>query len=100
MHPEKIGHWRTRGFNYEDQVKDTYEFHETLAAMIVGGGVCFFFWGYGPDFKYRDWARREAYIRTAKREALGLPLIDRNVVDPDRIVLPTEEELGDFEVTM
>lgn len=98
-YPQRLGHWKPLGFDYQNPVHDKYAYHEML-----GGSVFFFMlglwmWSYAPDWKLREWARREAWLRTHKREALGLPLIDRYVVDPDRVVLPTEEELGDFPVT-
>lgn len=46
----------------------------------------------------RDWAQREAYLLVREREAKGLPLVDCNYVDESKIVLPSEEELGDFEL--
>lgn len=52
---------------------------------------------YFPDHRMRDWTAREAYIELARREALGLPLIDRNLVPPENVNLPSDEELGDFE---
>ena len=53
---------------------------------------------YSPDSRYKEWAVREAYIELARREALGLPLIDADLVPRENINLPTEEELGDFEI--
>lgn len=97
-HPQRLGHWRPMGFDYTSPVRDKYMFHEFLLMTFTGGILILWFWMYGPDTRENDWARREAFLRTAKREALGLPLIDRDVVDPERIVLPTEEELGDFYV--
>lgn len=46
----------------------------------------------------KHWFQREAYIELARREALGLPLIDPNLVPPENINLPTEEELGEFDI--
>lgn len=40
-----------------------------------------------------DWAQREAFIEVNRREQLGLPFIDPNLVDPEKITLPSEEEL-------
>lgn len=97
--PAKLGHWFPLGFDYTDPVRDKYMFHELLFFFCTGGIICLWLFSYGPDLKDKEWARREAFLRTHKREALGLPLIDPNVVDPDRIVLPTEEELGDYRVT-
>lgn len=46
----------------------------------------------------REWAQREAYLELARREAAGLPLVDPNLIDPSKIELPTDEELGDTEI--
>jgi NADH dehydrogenase (ubiquinone) 1 beta subcomplex subunit 11 len=67
----------------------------TVTLGLVGTGFLLAYW---PDHRLRDWAQREAYIEIARREALGLPHIDPNLVPPEKINLPTEEELGDFEV--
>lgn len=45
-----------------------------------------------------DWSLREAFLELDRREALGLPLIDPNLVDPSKIQLPTDEELGGYRV--
>jgi NADH dehydrogenase (ubiquinone) 1 beta subcomplex subunit 11 len=49
---------------------------------------------------HRDvaWAQREAYLELARREGTGLPLIDANLIEPSRVELPSDEELGDFEI--
>jgi NADH dehydrogenase (ubiquinone) 1 beta subcomplex subunit 11 len=49
-------------------------------------------------YRLRDWSQREAYLLVREREAMGLPLIDPNYTDESTIVLPSEEELGDFEI--
>ena len=41
---------------------------------------------------------REAYLVLAEREALNLDPVSRDYIDPDKIELPTEEELGDIEI--
>ena len=41
-----------------------------------------------------DWAQREAYLEIARREALGLPLIDPDYIPPEKMLLPTDEELA------
>jgi hypothetical protein len=33
-----------------------------------------------------------------RRENAGLPMISKNLVPPDRIILPSDEELRDFEI--
>lgn len=98
--PSRLGHWTSDGFSYTSPVADNYYYHELTFLLVFGviiGGAGFY---YAPDVHLHDWARREAFLRIAKREALGIPLIDRNVVDPERVVLPTEEELEDYKVIM
>lgn len=94
--PQRLGHWQSMGYNWESPLADRYLFHEYLAAIILGSMFFAWAWNWSPDHRLKDWAKREAYLRTHKREALGLPIIDKNVIDPDRIVLPTEEELDGF----
>lgn len=98
--PRRLGHWRPLGFDYTNPLADKYYYHELLGGFLVIGGTFFWLWLYAPDYRFKDWARREAFLRVHKREALGLPLIDPDVIDPDRVHLPTEEEIGDFEVTL
>lgn len=43
-----------------------------------------------------DWAQREAFLEVHRREKLGLPFIDPNLVDPEKITLPSEEELKEL----
>ena len=46
-----------------------------------------------------DWAQREAYLEIERRRKLGLPLVDPNLIPPERIKLPSMEELGpDFKI--
>merc|ERR1712088_1028605 len=53
---------------------------------------------YKRDFSLRDWGRREAMIIMLEREEAGLHYIDRNFVDPSKLDLPSDEELGDAPV--
>jgi hypothetical protein len=45
------------------------------------------------DFMMRDWTSREAYLEIARREAMGLPLIDPDYIPPSKMLLPSDEEL-------
>ncbi|XP_038054527.1 NADH dehydrogenase [ubiquinone] 1 beta subcomplex subunit 11, mitochondrial-like [Patiria miniata] len=47
---------------------------------------------YLPESNGRQWARRQAEIVINERRKKGVPLIDANMSDPDKIVLPSEEE--------
>ena len=51
-------------------------------------------------FRLQHWKLREAYLELARRESNGLPLIDPNLVPPEKMIkyLPSDEELGDTEV--
>lgn len=49
-------------------------------------------------YRMRHWAQREAFLELRRREALGLPAIDANLIDPEKIELPSEEEIGNFEI--
>lgn len=46
----------------------------------------------------RHWAQREAYLKLREREAQGLTAIDPNLIDLDRIELPSDEELVGQEI--
>lgn len=97
--PKKIKPWVSYGFSDEDQEVDNHLMHLTVFVAI---SLCFCFGGwlliYIPDFRQRDWMLREAYLVLREREAKGLPPIDPNLVDPAKIKLPTDEELGDTEI--
>jgi len=95
----KKKYWRTLGFNWHDEKLDQLDFNYVMFVTVTIGvvGIGFLF-AYLPEFRLKDWSQREAYIEIARREALGLPYIDPNVVPPEKINLPTEEELGDFEI--
>ncbi|VDK21048.1 unnamed protein product [Taenia asiatica] len=48
-----------------------------------------------------DWARREAFLELERRRKLGLPLVDPNLIPPERVKLPPKEELGpDFKIIL
>lgn len=48
----------------------------------------------------KDWSYREAYIEIARREKYGLPYISKDYIDPEKVAatLPSDEELGDFQI--
>ena len=48
----------------------------------------------------KEWALREAHLEIARRQKAGLPLISKDLVDPQRVALslPSDEELRDFEI--
>jgi len=79
---------------------DYYDRHTDIAVHRI---LCFLFMFqiisivfivcYTPDFMMRDWTSREAYLEIARREAMGLPLIDPDYIPPSKMLLPSDEEL-------
>jgi len=91
--------WMSYGFDFKDEKADrsamnsSFFFSVTLC-LVVGG----FIWAYLPDPMLRDWAQREAYLVLRHRESSGKEPIDKNYINPEKIVLPSESELGDTEI--
>jgi len=95
----KTKNWVSYGFDVESKIDDRKATHSTffvgVTLCLVG---CGYYLMYLPDYQLRDWAQREAFIELRRRELAGLPAIDPNLIDPSKIVLPTDEELGDTEI--
>ncbi|XP_037070993.1 NADH dehydrogenase [ubiquinone] 1 beta subcomplex subunit 11, mitochondrial-like [Pollicipes pollicipes] len=72
-----------------------YMFFISISCGVV---LCSFIWAYLPDPRGLDWAHREAFLQIHARESAGLPLLDPNLVDPAKIELPSDEELGDTRI--
>uniref|UniRef100_A0A8D2HJE6 NADH dehydrogenase [ubiquinone] 1 beta subcomplex subunit 11, mitochondrial n=1 Tax=Urocitellus parryii TaxID=9999 RepID=A0A8D2HJE6_UROPR len=49
------------------------------------------FVAYLPDYRMREWARREAERLVKYREANGLPVMESNCFDPSKIQLPDDD---------
>jgi NADH dehydrogenase (ubiquinone) 1 beta subcomplex subunit 11 len=93
--------WVSYGFDFKNEEADRNAMNATfffsITLCIVFGG---FVWAYYPDVLLRDWAQREGYLELRRRETQGLPLIDRNLIDPSKIILPSDEELGDTDIVI
>lgn len=91
--------WVSYGFDEKSKSLDRAVMHLLLfgsvSVMLVFG---IFYFAYLPDYSLQDWSQREAYLELRRREAAGLPLIDPNLIDPSKITLPSDEELGDTEI--
>lgn len=91
--------WVSYGFDNKskslDRVVTHLVFFSTVSLFLVFGT---FYVAYLPDYSLQDWSQREAYLELRRREAAGLPLIDPNLIDPAKITLPSDEELGDTEI--
>jgi NADH dehydrogenase (ubiquinone) 1 beta subcomplex subunit 11 len=93
--------WVSYGFDFKNEEADRNAMNATfffsITLCIVFGG---FVLAYYPDVLLRDWAQREGYLELRRRETQGLPLVDRNLIDPSKIILPSDEELEDTEIVI
>lgn len=93
--------WVSYGFDFKNETDDinamnaTFFFSVTLC-LVIGG----FLWAYLPDYGMRDWSQREGYLVLRRREQQGLAAIDANLISAEKIVLPTDEELGDLDIVI
>lgn len=91
--------WVSWGWEVKDKeadrnaMKASFFFSVTLCIVFAS-----FYLAYTPDNFQIDWAQREAFLELRRREAAGLPLVDPNYVDPAKVTLPSDEELGDTEI--
>ncbi|KAL6442406.1 hypothetical protein ACFW04_002562 [Cataglyphis niger] len=91
--------WVSYGFSVTDEAEDRHTMHATMFVVVTIVFVLgFTVMAYLPDVRGKDWAQREAYLQIRYREEQGLPLIDPNLIDPSKITLPSDEELGDTEI--
>ncbi|RZB39925.1 NADH dehydrogenase [ubiquinone] 1 beta subcomplex subunit 11, mitochondrial, partial [Asbolus verrucosus] len=98
---KKVEHknWVNYGFDTKSKDADRTALHSIMFAsvtlcLVVGG----YYITYLPDYNLRDWSQREAFLELRRREKLGLPLVDPNLIDPAKVTLPSDEELGDTEI--
>merc|ERR1712154_84443 len=99
--PETEDNWISYGFSYVDKTYDRFSYHLSFFLFLTFGtiGVGFVL-AYQPDHRLVSWANREAYLELARREQLGLPLVDPDYVPRDKIVLPPDEVLDEFEIVI
>ena len=83
-----------------NRVEDNQQFH--FFCFLIAGmtiyPILFFTYRRDTGGHKKNWVRREAMLVLLAREAAGVPLIDRNFVDPAKLELPTDEELDGAEV--
>lgn len=92
--------WVSYGFDYFDRANDRLmtHFHFFTMCTILGVVLVFLSFYYPDTCHLQNWAIREAYLELERREKLGLPLVDKNYIDPANMVLPSEEELKGIEI--
>ncbi|VDD82792.1 unnamed protein product [Mesocestoides corti] len=92
--------WLPYGWNDYDRIDDTTKYKTVTFLLMVcfTFGLAFQLW-YRPRGLEGDWARREAFLELERRRALGLPLVDPNLIPPERVKLPPKEDLDpDFKI--
>ncbi|GFQ64662.1 uncharacterized protein TNCT_712801 [Trichonephila clavata] len=91
--------WISYGYDEEDYELDRHQ-HKVVNFLVLTVLLCgaTFIIAYIPDIRGKDWIYREAYLQMHRREKLGLPLVDKNYIDPEKIELPSDEELGDTDI--
>lgn len=91
--------WVSYGFS-----KDNYYEDRLLTHLFLFFGFSWALLGsmwilyYYPDMNHHEWYRREAFLELRRREAAGLPLVDPDYVPPSQVKLPSDEELGSYEI--
>eukprot|EP00095_Tigriopus_kingsejongensis_P002348 maker-scaffold1523_size37540-snap-gene-0.13 protein:Tk02348 transcript:maker-scaffold1523_size37540-snap-gene-0.13-mRNA-1 annotation:"hypothetical protein CAPTEDRAFT_157472" len=85
--------WQSYGFSYHDKNEDRFRAHYITFVIVSMSMVTIFWLAYFPDPSCRNWAYREAYLVIREREAKGLPLIAKDLIDPDKMELPAEEDV-------
>lgn len=97
--PNKLKNWIGYGYDVVDRERDAFISNMTLFIYVTLAFCGFLFISlYMPDIRLREWKQREAYLELARREKLGLPLIDPNYIPVDQIELPPDESLADEDI--
>ena len=97
--PSESKNWISYGYNYHDKEDDRFRMHVSCFCIVTIGFVFTgFLYLYSPSTQNRSWFQREAFIRLHEREQLGLDPIDPNYVDPSKINLPPDDEIGEDDI--
>ncbi|VDN01213.1 unnamed protein product [Thelazia callipaeda] len=93
--------WIWFGVSPYSEHADWLKFHQYMFVLmtVLVSWVTLYFLIAAPDWpQARDWAYREAHLEIARREKAGLPYISKDLVRPDKVVLPSDEELQNFDI--
>ncbi|CAE1256721.1 NDUFB11 [Acanthosepion pharaonis] len=99
LDPKDDKNWLTFGYDLVDRDSDRFVHNMTMlitVTLCVVGGT--YVLAYLPDQKLQEWSLREAYLELERREREDLDLISPDLIDPAKVQLPSEEELGDMEI--
>lgn len=92
--PDLTKFWVSYGYDYFNQKADRFmnHYYSFLFGTVMVAGFFLTRW-FRADEELNNWAVREAFIEIKRREELGLPYVDCNYIPPEKVRLPTEEEL-------
>ncbi|GAB1609676.1 NADH dehydrogenase [ubiquinone] 1 beta subcomplex subunit 11, mitochondrial-like [Argonauta hians] len=86
--------WIHYGYDTVDKDKDRFihniTMFVTVTMCLVGGS---YLATYLPDRRLVEWSVREAYLELERRERDGLDLISPDLLPPDSIELPPDDEI-------
>ncbi|KAE8744775.1 hypothetical protein FOCC_FOCC008591 [Frankliniella occidentalis] len=91
--------WVSWGFSRNNYFDDRFYVHVFFFfgiswALILSSWIIFYY----PDLMKNEWAHREAFLELRRREAAGLPLVDPDYIPASQMKLPSEEQLGSYEI--
>lgn len=92
--------WVSYGFDYFDKDMDrvlTHIYFFSIVSVFLCG-ICFCMYYYPDTYYQQNWAVREGFLELERRRKNGLPLVDKDYVDPSKVELPSDEELKGIEV--
>merc|ERR1711963_356312 len=97
--PNSDKNWTSYGMETTDPSLDHFTHHVTMF-IFISLCVCWggFIIAYQPDHKSLSWTTRESFLELERREREGLPLVSPDYVDPAKITIPSDEELGNEEI--
>ncbi|KPM03449.1 hypothetical protein NH340_JMT06912 [Sarcoptes scabiei] len=91
--------WVSHGFDEVDQLEDKFQYKTSFFFLFTFGCIIFSYaLYYYPCLDGQDWISREAFLQLERNEKLGLPIIDPDLIDRSKMILPSDEELGDLEI--
>jgi len=90
--------WRGFGFWPHDRFRDKVTGHIAFFAVCATFVIPVWVYNYLPDYSLKNWAQREAFLLLKEREDAGIFPISKDFLDPEKVNLPSDEELGDIEI--
>jgi len=96
--------WYWFGYDSHDEYTDWHLHHKTMMVFVFGVfSLIPLLWAYRPDWPdLKEWTQREAFLEMARREKYGLPYISPDLYPPEEVLaqLPSDEELGDYQIVI